>query len=137
MAKTVSIRLLMTVMIILGGVLGLFFGMISFLSTSLMANIMSYGYATVWQYASMLGQLGMIGYPGLGVALHQIMVLWSILSLTGAILATYGGIRLARTLDPTAISLSFLGGILLLLAFSWLPAIIVIASSIVLVFRGS
>ena len=130
-----SVRSLLICMIILGGVLGLFFSIISFLSTSMMANIMGYEFATVWQYASMLGQFGMIGYPSLGVGLYQIMVLWSVLSLTGASLAACGGIWLARTFDSKAISLSFMGGILLLLAFVWLPAIIVIVSSIVLVFR--
>src|SRR5208282_1809369 len=120
-------------MIICGGVLGLFFGVISFLSTSLMANTLGYGYVNVWQYASLLGKYGMIGYPGLGVALYQIMVFWSVLSLAGAILATCGGISVARSLSQKATFLSVLGGILLLLTFSWLPAFIVIAGSLVLV----
>ena len=121
-------------MIICGGVLGLFFGIISFLSTPLMANTLGHGYVSVWQYASLFGKYGMIGYPGLGVALYQIMVYWSVLSLAGAISATCGGISVARSLSLKAILLSVLGGIALLLAFSWLPAFIVIAGSLVLIF---
>jgi len=127
-------RLTGAFMIICGGVLGLFFGIISFLSTPLMANTLGHGYVSVWQYASLLGKYGMIGYPGLGVALYQIMVYWSVLSLAGAISATCGGISVARSLSLKAILLSVLGGIALLLAFSWLPAFIVIAGSLELIF---
>ena len=127
-------RLTAAFMIICGGVLGLFFGVISFLSTSLMANTLGYGYVNVWQYASLFGKYGMIGYPGLGVVLYQIMVFWSVLSLAGAIVAMCGGISVARSLSLKAILLSVLGGILLLLTFSWVPAFIVIAGSLVLVF---
>jgi len=99
-----------------------------------MATTLGYGYVNVWQYASLLGKYGMIGYPGLGVALYQIMVFWSVLSLAGAIVATCAGISVARSLSLKAILLSVLGGILLLLTFSWVPAFIVIAGSLVLVF---
>ncbi|HMK84016.1 MAG TPA: hypothetical protein VK503_09885 [Candidatus Bathyarchaeia archaeon] len=124
-------RLTTAYMIICGGVLGLFFGLISFLSTSPMATELGYGYVNVWQYASLLGKYGMIGYPGLGVALYQTMVFWSILSLAGAIVAMCGGISMARSLSRKAILFSVLGGILLLLTFLWVPAFIVIAGSLV------
>jgi len=121
-------------MIICGGVLGLFFGVISFLSTSLMANILGNGYVSVWQYAGLLGKYGMIGYPGLGVALYQIMLFWSVMSLAGAFLAICGGISVVRSQSRKATLLSVLSGILLLLTFSWLPAVLVLAGSLVLVF---
>ena len=121
-------------LMILGGFLGLFLATISFLSVPLMANVMKFSYATVWQYASLMGRYGMIGYPDFGVDLNEIMLPWSVLSLAGAFFATCGGLRIARRVTLTNELLVAAGAVLLLLTFSWIPALMVIAGCLILAF---
>ncbi|HXY82934.1 MAG TPA: hypothetical protein VEH56_04375 [Candidatus Saccharimonadales bacterium] len=120
-------------LVIVGGVLGFFFGAISFLSAPMMGNALGPGYGVVLQFASLLGRYGLIGYPELGIRLNEIMTFWSLISLTGATLALIGGYMGARSLKSRADLVALLGGILLLLTFSWLPALLVIAAVLSLI----
>jgi hypothetical protein len=127
------IHRLAVTLVVVGGVLGFFFGAISFLSAPMMGNTLGPGYAAVLQFASLLGHYGLIGYPELGIGLNQIMTFWSLISLTGASLALIGGFMVARSLKSQANLVALLGGILLLLTFSWLPALLVIAAVLSLI----
>lgn len=119
--------------VVVGGVLGFFFGAISFLSAPMMGNALGPGYVAVLRFASLLGRYGLIGYPDLGLGLNQIMTFWSLVSLLGASLALFGGFTIARPLKSHAVLVALFGGILLLLTFSWLPALLVIAAVLSLI----
>lgn len=120
-------------LIVLGGVIGLILAVISILSVSLMADVLGYGYVSVWQYAALMGRFGMIGYPEFGGDLNEIMLSWGIMSMVGALLAIYGGFRAVRSATRNSHLLAMIGGVLLLMSFSWIPAFMVIVGCLILI----
>ncbi len=121
-------------LIVVGGILGLLPACISLLSVPLMADLLGSDYAVVWEYARLMGQYGMIGYPNIGPDLQTIMLVWSFLSLAGGFLAAYSGFRAFRGLTGDSKIAASSAGVLLFLAFSWVPAFIVTAGCLILIF---
>jgi hypothetical protein len=97
-----------------------------------MADPLGPEYTVVWGYARLMERYGMIGYPNLGLDLQSIMVVWSLMSLAGGCLASYAGLRAFRGCTGTGKVVASSGGVLLLLTFSWIPALTVMAGCLML-----
>ena len=132
-----SYRRFARVLILFGGILGLVISMISLTMVPFMAGLLGYGYGVVWQYGGMvMSKYDMFGYPQFGLDLMpSVMVMWSLLGLVGGILSVFCSLRLRRHITSNMIFVSAIGGILLLLSFSWLPSLMVLAGSLLLYFE--
>ena len=100
----------------------------------LMADLLGYGYGVMWQYGGMMmTEYDMFGYPQFGLdAMPSVMVMWSLLGLAGGGLSIFCSFRLRRVLTSNMIFVSAIGGALLLLSFSWLSSLMVLAGSLLL-----
>jgi len=131
MTELSSHRELAMVLILIGGVLGLVFALFSFAMIPFMAGMLGYGYGMIWRYGGMLGRYGMFGYPQFGLELMSgVMLVWSLVAIVGALLSVYSGLRLKRKYSKNTAFIGIVGGVLLLLSFSWLPGLLVLAGSI-------
>jgi hypothetical protein len=117
---------LASALVVIGGVLGLVFALVSLLVIPFFAGMMIFGQRLMAEY----GGFGMIGYPRFGVLFGGLMFVWSGVGLAGALLATYSGFKLRRYYARGAAIIGIIGGVLLLVTFSWLPALMVLAGSI-------
>jgi len=117
---------LATALVLIGGVLGLLFALFSLVVIPFFARMMGYGLGMMGQY----GGFGMMGYPRFGMLVGGMMMLWSGVGLVGALLAIYSGVKLRQTYAKSAATVGIVGGVLLLMTFSWLPGLIVLAGSI-------
>jgi len=131
-----SYRRFARVLILLGGFLGLVISIISLTMVPFMADLLGYGYGVMWEYGGMMmSKFDMFGYPRFGLdTMPNVMVMWSLLGLVGGSLSVFCGIRLRRRLTSNMIFISAIGGVLLLLSFSWIPSIMVLAGSLILYF---
>lgn len=125
-AQTKGHRELSTVLVLIGGVLGLVFALASLLVIPLFAHIMILGQPMMTQY----GGFGMMGYPRFGVLFGGLMLLWSGVGLVGALLAVFSGLKLRRDDAKGPAMIGIVGGVLLLVTFSWIPGLMVLAGSI-------
>ena len=113
-----------------GGTLGLVSAMTAFTMNPFMAGLMGTEYATIWQYGGMIGKYGMFGYPEFGLAvMTEVMFVWSLIGLAGAVLSIYCGIKLQQNWTRDVAFIGLEGGFLLLLTFSWLPSLLVLAGA--------
>jgi len=115
---------LASALVIIGGILGLVFALVSMFMIQFFAGMMDFGFG-------MMGRRGgfwMMGYPQFGVFFSGIMLLWSALALVGAILAIYSGFKLRQNKGSAIIGI--IGGVLLLVTFSWIPGLLVLAGAI-------
>ena len=119
-------RDLATALVLVGGVLGIVFALASLVMIPFMAGLMSYGWGMMGRY----GGFGMMGYPRFGMFLGGMVVLWTGVGLVGAVLAIYSGLRLRQSYTKSTATIGIIGGVLLLVTFSWLPGLIVLAGSI-------
>lgn len=122
---------LASTLILLGGSLGFIFVLISLLMALFMAGMISYGYGTVLRYGVLISAFGMFGYPEFEPAyLTAVMAVWSLIGLVGTLLSIYCGIRLRKNEGGNVAFLGLVGGVLLLMAFSWLSSLLVLVGSI-------
>ncbi len=119
-------RELATALVLIGGVLGLVFALLSLVMISLFAGVVNFGLGFMGQY----GGFGMMGFPRFGMFVGAMMLLWSGVGIVGALLAIYGGLKLRQDYGKGAATMGIIGGVLLLITFSWLPGLIVLAGSI-------
>ncbi len=113
--------------------------MISSISLSMvpfMAGLLGYGYGVIWQYGGiMMGKYDLFGYPQFGLDMMPIvMTMWSLLGLVGGSLSVFCGLSLRRYHTGNMTFISAIGGVLLLLSFSWLPSLMVLVGSLLLHF---
>ena len=120
----------------LGGILGLAISVISITLVPFMAGVMGYGYGVMWWYGGMMmNRYGMFGYPQVGLDMVPVvMAIWSLFRLIGGSLAVYCAVKLRSGYTMNVIFVGVIGGIFLLLSFSWLASILVLAGSILLYF---
>jgi hypothetical protein len=125
------------VLILLGGILGLMIAAISLTMVPFMSGILGDGYGVMWQYGGiMMGRYGLFGYPQFGLAIMpSVMAIWSFLGLVGALLSITCGLKLRRGCTRNVIFIGAIGGVLLLLSFSWLPGLMVLAGSVPVYFE--
>jgi predicted nucleic acid-binding Zn ribbon protein len=126
-----SHRNLSMILVLAGGILGLAFSIFSLAMVPLFVGIMNYhwmtnGLGVLGRY----GGYGMMGYPRIGVFFGGVMLLWILLGVTGSILTIYSGLKLGSDFSKASATIAIIGGALLLIAFSWLPALIVLAGSV-------
>jgi len=123
--------------VLLGGILGLMISIISLTMVPFMADLLGYGYGVMWQYGGMMmSKYDLFGYPQFGLdIMPSVMVMWSLLGLFGGCLSVFCSLRLRRRLTSSLIFVSAIGGILLLLSFSWLPSLMVLAGCLLLYFE--
>ena len=76
------------------------------------------------------GGFGVMGYPRFDPLFGGLMLLWSGAGLVGALLAVFSGVKLRRDYAKGSAIIGIIGGVLLLVTFSWLPGLIVLAGSI-------
>ena len=121
----------------LGGTLGLVISIISLTMVPFMADLLGYGYGVMWRYGGMMmSNYDLFGYPQFGLVLMpSVMVVWGLLGLFGGSLSVFCSLKLRRRLTSNLIFVSAIGGILLLLSFSWLPSLMVLAGSLLLHFE--
>jgi len=130
-----SHRKLASVLILIGGLLGLVFGVVSLAMVPFMAGILGYGYGMVWQFGGFIDRYGMFGYPRVGMGIMTgMMFLWSLLALVGAFLSIYSALRLGRERTRNIAFIGIVGGVLLLVTYSWVPSLMVLAGSILAYF---
>jgi hypothetical protein len=55
---------------------------------------------------------------------------WSLVALLGALLSIYSGLSLRRKYAKNITIIGIVGGVLLLVAFSWFPGLLVLAGAI-------
>jgi hypothetical protein len=123
------------VLILIGGVLGLLSASVSLTIVPFMAGMLGYGYGTMWRFEGIMDRFGMFGYPRFGHEIMAgIMLLWSLLGLVGALLSIYSGLGLRRKYANNIAFTGIIGGLLLLLTFSWLPSLLVLAGSVLAYF---
>jgi len=124
-------------MILLGGTCGLMIASVSLTLVPFMAGILGNGYEVMWEYGGMMmGRYGMFGYPQLGLTMMAtVMLVWSLLGLVGALLSILCGLRLRHEHTKNVVFMGLTGGVLLLLTFSWLPGLVVLAGSFLLYFE--
>ena len=124
------------VLILLGGILGLVIALISLIMLPFMAGILGYGYGMMWAYGGMMMGRYMFGYPQFGLAMMPtVMVVWSFIGLVGALLSTLCGLKLRNEHSKNVALIGSIGGVLLLLTFSWLPGLMVLAGSVLIYFE--
>lgn len=126
-----------SVLIVLGGILGLVISLISLSMVPFMARLLGYGYGVIWQYGGMMmGKYDLFGYPRFGLdVMPSVMTIWSLLGLVGGSLSVFCGLRLRRCHSSNMIFICAIGGILLLLSFSWLSSLMVLVGSLLLHFE--
>ena len=135
MPELSSHRELAMVLILIGGVLGLVFALVSLAMVPFMAGMLGYGYGMMWQYGGIMDRYGMFGYPRFGLEIMAgVMFVWSLLALVGALLSIYSGLGLRRKYANNIAFIGIVGGVLLLVTFSWLPSLLVLAGSILAYF---
>jgi hypothetical protein len=102
-----------------------------------MAGILGFGYGMMWQYGGMMMvKYDLFGYPQFGLDMMPgVMTIWSLLGLFGGSLSVCFGLRRERHNTRNLTFVSTIGGVLLLLSFSWLPSLMVLAGSILLYFE--
>lgn len=122
---------------VLGGILGLVISLISLSMVPFMASLLGYGYGVIWQYGGMMmGKYDLFGYPQFGLdIMPSVMTIWSLLGLVGGSLSVFCGLRMRRSHTSNMIFICAIGGVLLLLSFSWLPSLMVLAGSLLLHFE--
>jgi len=126
-----SHKQLAVVLILIGGVLGLLFAMLSLAMVPFMGGMLGYGYRMMWQYGGIMGRYGMFGYPRLGLEfMTGVMFVWSLVALLGALLSIYSGLKLRRKYAKNIALIGIVGGVLFLVAFSWFPGLLVLAGAI-------
>jgi len=125
------------VLILLGGILGLVIALVSLTMAPFMAGVLGYGYGIMWQFGGMMmGTYGIFGYPQFGLAvMSSVMVVWSLLGLTGAFFSIFCGLKLRKEHTKNVSFIGSIGGVFLLLTFSWLPGLMVLAGSVLLYFE--
>lgn len=125
------------VLILLGGILGLVIALVSFSMIPFMAGVLGYGYGLIWEYGGlMMGRYGMFGYPQFELGMMPtVMVVWSLIGLVGASLSVLCGLKLRREHSKHVALIGSIGGVLLLLTFSWLPGVMVLAGSVMVYFE--
>jgi hypothetical protein len=124
------------VLILLGGILGIVIALVSLTMVPFMAGVLGYGYGIMWQFGGMMGTYGIFGYPQFGFAvMSSVMVVWSLLGLAGAMLSIFCGLKLRHEHTKKVSFIGSIGGIFLLLTFSWLPGLMVLAGSVLLYFE--
>ena len=120
------------VLVLTGGIIGLIFAFLSLAMVPFMVGWMGYNYAIVWQYGGMMVRYAMFGYPDFGhEMMGSVMFVWSMLGLAGALLSIYCGLRLRQRYLWRVALIGIMGAFLLLLTFSWLPGLSVLAGSII------
>lgn len=96
-----------------------------------MAGMITYGYGTVWRYSAIMSTYGMFGYPEFEpVYLTTVMSMWNLVGLVGTLLSIYCGIKLRKKWVRNVTFIGLVGGVLLLLTFSWLSSLLVLTGSI-------
>jgi len=121
---------------LIGGILGLVFAVVSLAMVPFMAGILGYGYGMVWQFGGFIDRYGMFGYPRVGIEIMTgVMFLWSLLALVGAFLSIYSAVRLGRERTRNIAFIGIVGGVLLLVTYSWVPSLMVLAGSILAYFN--
>ena len=102
-----------------------------------MASLLGYGYGVIWHYGGMImGKYGLFGYPQFGLdIMPSVMTVWSLLGLVGGSLSVFCGLRLRRRHASNMIFICAIGGVLLLVSFSWLASLMVLAGSLLLNFE--
>ena len=125
------------VLILLGGILGLVIALVSLTMVPFMAGVLGYSYGIMWQFGGMMmGTYGIFGYPQFGLAVMSgVMVVWSLLGLAGALLSIFCGLKLRQEHTKNVSFIGSIGGVFLLLTFSWLPGLMVLAGSVLLYFE--
>jgi len=120
------------VLMLIGGITGLILASLSLAMIPFMARWIGYSYAIVWQYGSLMVRYAMFGYPDFGHGMaSSVMFVWSILGLAGALLSIYCGLKLRQRYVWRIAIIGIMGGILLLLTFSWLPGLSVLTGSVI------
>ena len=110
--------------------MGLVFAVCSLAMIPFMAGILYYGFGMIWQYGEMMGKYGMFGYPQVDLGIIAVVMLaWTMIMFVGAILSIYCSVRLRQDYAKNVAFFGIVGGILLLLTFSWLPALLVLVGS--------
>jgi len=124
-------------MILLGGICGLVIAIVSLMLVPFMASVLGYGYEMMWEYGGiMMGRYGMFGYPQFGLGMMaNVMLLWSLLGLTGGLLSIFCGVKLRDNYSKHVIFIGLIGGVFLLIAFFWVPGLLVLAGSLLLYFE--
>jgi len=125
------------ILIVLGGILGLAISLMSLSMVPFMASLLGGGYGVIWQYGGMImGKYDLFAYPQFGLDMMAgVMTIWSLLGLVGGSLSLFCGLRLRRRHTSNMIFICAIGGVLLLLSFSWLPSLLVLAGSLLLHFE--
>jgi len=124
------------VLILLGGLLGFIIALVSLIMLPLMAGILGYGYGIVWEYGGMMMGRYMFGYPQFGLAMMPtVMAVWGLIGVIGALLSTLCGLKLRNEHSKNVALIGSIGGVLLLLTFSWLPGLMVLVGSILIYFE--
>lgn len=120
-----------------GGILGVLISVISLTLVPFMVGLLGYGYGVVWQYGGiMMNKYYMFGYPQVGLdMMPSVMVLWSLLGLVGGVSSVFSALRLRRHYNSNTIFVGAIGGMLLLLSFSWLSSLMVLTGSLLLYFE--
>jgi hypothetical protein len=100
-----------------------------------MAGFLGYGYGVMWQYGGlMMDKYDLFGYPQFGTdMMPNAMTLWSLLGLAGGSISVFCGLR--RQHARNVIFVGAIGGVLLLLSFSWLPSLMVLVGSFLFCFE--
>ena len=120
-----------------GGILGVLISVISLTLVPFMVGLLGYGYGVVWQYGGMMmNKYYMFGYPQVGLdMMPSVMVLWSLLGLVGGVSSIFSALRLRLHYTSNTIFVGAIGGMLLLLSFSWLSSLMVLTGSLLLYFE--
>jgi len=102
-----------------------------------MADLLGYGYGVMWQYGGMMmNKYYMFGYPQVGLdAMPSVMALWSLLGLIGGASSIFSAVRMSRHCTINIIFVGAIGGVLLLLSFSWVSSLMVLVGSLLLYFE--
>lgn len=122
-------RSLAIALVLIGGVLGLVFALFSLAIISFFAGTMDFAGGMMRRY----GAIGMMGIPQFGmlfgVSLGLVM-LWFGVGFVGALLAIFSGLKLHQNYSKNWATMGIIGGVLLLITFSWIPGLIVLAGGI-------
>jgi hypothetical protein len=117
--------------VLVGGTLGLGSSLFALMMIPFFAGTVNYDWMIRgWSMMGRYGGYGMMGYPRLDLFFGGVMLLWTVFGLIGSIIALYSGLKLRSNYGKVSAAIGIIGGGLLLVAFSWLPALIVLAGSI-------
>lgn len=118
------------ILILIGGSLGFVFTLGSFATGLFMAGILGYEYGAMWEYGSMINRYGFFGYPQLELdMMNNVIFVWSLLGFAGSMLSMTCGLKLRNNYSNSVVFVGLIGGVLMLLAYSWLSALMVLAGS--------